>query len=355
MLSFSLSAMQTWQRCEQRYYYSYVRKLRPLQRAIAPERGVILHAYLAEYYQGLLNEAPPLAAHQAGLATIMLREREMKASAASAFYAGLEDEAREYLALVPSCVAIADRYFRARGERDAERYDVEFVEQDLEFKLATGIMSRSIIDLVLIERDTGLRWLVEHKSTRAVPDSAVRLRDLQTLLYAEVLERINVHVDGVLWNYLRTKEPDVPHQNKDGRFSRAVSIDTTWEIYRKAVLDAGQPEEAYHDVRTRLADKELTTFFPRFEHIIVADTAIMLNDYVQEALRMRLARTRWQRGSEKPVRTIQRDCTYCEFYRCCEAAIMGGDEEDVIRVRFTDEYKKEAKKRGIVRSTNGSA
>lgn len=349
MLSFSLSAMQTWQRCEQRYYYSYVRKLRPIQRAIAPERGIVLHAYLAEYYQGLKNDAPPLAAHQAGLATIMLREREMKAAAATAFYSGLEDEAREYLDLVPSCISIADRYFRARGEQDADEYDVEFVEQDLSFKLSPGIVSRSIIDLVLVSRDTGLRWLVEHKSTRSVPDSTVRLRDLQTLLYAHVLGRVGVHIDGVLWNYLRTKEPDHPHQNKDGKFSRAVSIDTTWEIYRKAVLDAGQPEDAYIDVKARLEGKELLVFFPRFERVIVADQDIMLEDYVREALRMRQSRLRWQRGKERPIRTIQRDCTYCEFYRCCEAAITGGDEEDVIRVKFTSDQK-EAK--GDIGSSN---
>lgn len=341
MLTFSLSALQAWQRCQQRYQYAYVAKLRQKMKDVAPKRGNMLHEYLAAYYLAIRNGSAPLLAHQAGQKTLMARRDELKSQAAVSFYAGEEEEAQEYLNILPDTLDISGRYFRVRGETDAKRYQVLRVEEKFDFQLAAGITSTSIIDLVLRDRTTNLVWLVEHKSTRSVPDSAVRLRDLQTLLYAEVLSRHGLHVDGVLWNYLRTKVPDVPHQNKDGRFSKAVAIDTTWEVYQKAVIDAGQDPETYEDVRQRLSGREKTAFFPRHEHVIVADSNILLGDYAAEAVAVRTARRSWEMGITRPTRTIARDCSFCPYWRICEAALMGGDEEDVIALRFTTEREEE--------------
>ncbi|HEY6009079.1 MAG TPA: PD-(D/E)XK nuclease family protein [Geobacteraceae bacterium] len=337
-LTFSLSAYQAYQRCEQKYDYGYRQRLRPAVKAIAPERGRILHEYLAVYYRAVAAGAEPLAAHQAGQAQIMAHAPRIKASAAIAHYAGQEEEARTYLELIPAVVNIAERYFIVHGEGDALHFEVLLVEEKMDFEIVAGIKSKSIIDLVFRDRRNDLIWLAEHKTTERVPDSSVRLRDFQTLLYANVLWREKgIHVDGVFWNYLRTKEPAKPHQNRDGRFSKAINIDTTWDIYERAIREAGQDPGAYADVRDRLQGREEVAFFPRYEHVITADPDLLIHDYAVTAQRVRYQSQLWDWGVDRPVRTLNRDCTFCDYYRLCEAAIMGGDTEDILRMRFTTE------------------
>jgi len=156
-------------------------------------------------------------------------------------------------------------------------YEVLYVGREtIDAKISNTIRSRSVIDLIMREKESGLICLWEHKSTKNVPDSGLRLRDLQTLLYATVAKRkYNLDVDKVVWNYLRTKLPMQPHQNKPDKYgvaamSKAVGIDTTWEIYQQALVDAGLDPEDYQDVRSRLYNAEYDKYYPRYEHVIVA-------------------------------------------------------------------------------------
>lgn len=333
-ITVSLSAYQSWQRCEQQYYYSYVKKLRPVVKDIAPERGTLLHEYLSAYYSGLRDGMHPVDADAAGLEKLETHAAKLKEAASVAFYAGDDEVALSYQTLLEEVIDTAARYYMARGEADAERYEVLMVEERIELKLFRGITSASVIDLVVRDRHSGYIWLTEHKTAKSIPDSAVRIRDFQTMLYARVLEHLDYHVDGILWNYIRTKMPDKPHQNKDGRFSRAIAIDTTWSVYESVVAAAGQNPEHYADVRQRLEGNDYTVWFPRYEHVVVSDADLLLEDYAREALNMRRAQTAWQSGEVHPIRSLRRDCDFCAYYRLCEAAITGGDEEDVIRMRF---------------------
>lgn len=334
-ITVSMSAYAAWQRCQESYYYSYVRRLRPIVKDTAPERGTLLHEYLAEYYSQISSGSPPQWAHECGQRVVLTHSREIGAAAQAAFLIGDEEKAQEYQDLLTVVLDIAQRYYEARGRHDADRYEVLLVEKSISLRLYVGITSRSIIDLVVRDRASGYIWLVEHKSTKSVPDSAVRLRDFQTMLYARVLEHKGMHVDGILWNYMRTTLPAVPHQNQNGRFSKAIAIDTTWPIYKAAVEAAGQDPAFYDDVRERLEGNETTVWFPRFEHVVVTDAELLLRDYAKEALNMRRARVAWSRG-EKPIRTLARDCSFCAYFRICETVITGGDEEDAIRMRFTE-------------------
>lgn len=340
----SLSAYQTWQRCETQYYYRYVRKLRPILPEIAPERGIMLHGYLEAYYRSLREGLDRDKAHERGQYAIMEYTDKLKVAAATAFYGGNEELAQEYQSLLGRVVDIAERYFNVRGKTDADQFEILAVEETIDLALAGGITSRSVIDLVARERDRGLVWLWEHKSVKAVPDSKLRIRDLQTLLYATVFERTRgIHIDGIMWNYLRTKDPDVPHQNKSkgkaerARFSVAQSVDTTRDIWERTLRSVGEdPDDPYYaTIAKRLEHADTTIWFPRYEHVIVADPGLLLNDYAIEATRIRYARWAWEQGVATPVRSIRRDCDFCPFYRVCEAVITGGDEEDAIRMKFT--------------------
>lgn len=340
----SLSAYQTWQRCEAQYYYRYVRKLRPLLPDIAPERGSMLHSYLEAFYSSVRDGLSPTSAHERGQYALMDYTDKLKVAAATAFYAGSEELASEYQSLLGHVVDIAERYYNVRGKQDVEEFEILAVEETLDLALAGGITSRSVIDLVTRSRDTGLVWLWEHKTTKTVPDSKLRIRDLQTLLYSEVFQRVKrIEIDGIMWNYLRTKDPDIPHQNKPrgkterARFSVAQSVDTTKDIWERTLRAADEdPGDPYYaNITARLENADTTVWFPRFEHVIVADPGLLLTDYAIEATRIRYARWTWENGIATPVRSIRRDCDFCPFYRICETVIVGGDEEDAIRMKFT--------------------
>lgn len=340
MLSFSLSAFSAWQQCEAKYNYSYVRRLSPKVKDVASKRGIILHGYLAGYYNGIRAGVQPQQAHINSLLAVLEVEKPKAIAAANtAFFTGNEDLAKSYLDLCDAVERIANRYFLARGRYDAARYEVLMVEDYIRTPLLADIVSNSIIDLVFREKaERGLIWLVEHKSTGNVPSSSVRIRDFQTFLYGSVLKHARgIHVDGVLWNYLRTKEPTIPKLLKAGNFSRDKSIDSTWDTYKRAVLEAGQDPQAYSDMEELLGERETTVFFPRYENVIVVDPDTLMHDYITEASRMRVARMQWDAGIARPIRTLTRDCDWCSFYKLCEAALMGGDEEDLIQRHFTTE------------------
>lgn len=341
MFRVSLSAYQAYQRCEQSYAYSYVERLRPLVKDVAPQRGIVIHDYLATYYDALRSGLRADAAHGAGLAKIESKKTEFDLAASLAFTMGREDDAIAYKAMYVDVLDLARRYFGMHGRSDAERYDVLLVEERSMLELTGGIESMSIIDLVLRDRITGRTWLVEHKSTATVPESSVRLRDFQTLLYAFALKRKGQEIDGVLWNYIRTKPPMVPELLKSrrkteehGGLTRRVDLDTNWETYEAEIRRHGLDASEYADVRERLLPRESTVYFPRFEHVIVADTDLMLRDYATTAVRMRRAVWEWENKRGRPVRSLRRDCDFCQYKRLCEAVIMGGDESDIMKRQF---------------------
>lgn len=335
VLQFSLSAYQAWQRCEQNYFYGYVERLRPLVKDLAPQRGAMLHEWLAEYYRTLKTGGTASDARAAAYEVLLLQQPVIAAGRQAAFLAGDMDLAQQYDELLPAVTRIASRYYHVRGEQDASQYDVLMVEQSIRIRIAPGITSVSVIDLVLRDREDGRIWLTEHKSTTSVPDSSVRLRDLQTLLYAEVLDQtMGIRVDGVLWNYMRTKEPVEPYVLKNGGLSRSKDVDTTWPVYRRALIANGLNEEDYADMRGRLIRREEEVYFPRYEHVIVTEPQMLLSDYIDTAKEVKNKSSRWRRGLGRPLRSLTRDCNWCQYYRLCEAAITGGDVEDVKRMRF---------------------
>lgn len=349
LMNFSLSAFQDWQQCEEKYYLKHVRRLVSTSKAVPLERGIIIHEYLKGYYEGIKKGMPADDAHVQGMLLLDGHTQRMDIASAAAYYAGDEELAAELRAMPDACRDIAERYYRIRGRGDADRFAVLVIERFIKIVLVSGVQSNSVVDLVTRDLNTGLTYLWEHKTTANIPSSSFRIRDLQTSLYSRVLERYRdettnrpYHIDAVMWNYLRTKTPATPHQNKPtkanpiGALSKAQNIDTTWDIYAARIRELGLDFEDYVDVHMRLKDAETTTFFPRYEAQIVVDVDTLLMDYAVEAARARQARFMWHSGKSIPIRTLTRSCDYCEFYKVCEAALMGGDKEDVIKMRFIE-------------------
>lgn len=337
----SLSAVRSFQRCEQQFEYRYVQRLQRRERAKQLELGTILHRYLELYDKALVDEMSAEDAHvQAQLAISNEFTDRLKKLSNVAFMAGNEELAKDLLELGPKAGRLTQHYFESRGRSDAEEYEPILIEMSLDTIITSQLRSRGRVDKVTRSQATGRVSLWENKSAKSVPNAGVRLRDLQTVLYAEQLRRFyNLDVDSVTWNYLRTKEPTEPELLKSSKvpaLTKAKNIDSTWEVYSLAAKRLGVDidTDEYDAVRQRLSGRAQKVFFPRYEVAIMTDSTVMLRDYARTGLEIRRQVARWSEGKVKPVRNLDQHCDFCDFNMLCRAVITGGDTEELVAMRY---------------------
>lgn len=332
-LYISLTAVRSYQRCQQQYEYRYVRRLRRRDKAAAPELGIMIHEYLEVFYKDLQKGEDVISAHEHGCDVVRVSNTtRMQLSASIAHMAGADELAVEYLGLVDKAVRLCERYLKAHGLNDAQRYTFIYVEKDVESEVLPTIISRGKVDLVTQDQTNGRIHIWEHKSVTTEPPEGIRLFDLQTPLY---VSQLDVDIDAVNWNYIRTKEPTIPRVLKAGGLSRDTHMDTTWECYADTIRENGLNIDDYMDMEAVFGGRESKIFFPRYEQVIITDH-IILEDYKETGREIWRARKRWREGKARPIRSLARDCEFwCEFKMLCHTALTGGDEDDMIALRYT--------------------
>lgn len=340
-MNISYSAVQAWRQCQQLYDYSYVQQLRPKAEEAAPTLGRALHRYLELYYGYLQAREPVAEAHRAAYETMQHEyAREATAMGNAAYAAGLTGLAEELFGVTDRAVATAERYYHTRGKADATDWQVLHVERWLTTPLDKGIDTPTRLDLITADQ-RGRVWLWEHKTLKEVPPQTRRMKDLQTTLYAALAEQeLGIKIEGVVWNYLRTKLPTVPEELKSGLLTKRKDLDTTWGTYLREIERLGQAPEMYDDVRQRLDGREETAFFVRIEQPLYQSERVLLRDFVATA---RTIKAVYESGAAfVPVRTIDRHCDWCSMNKLCEAVITGGDDADLIERLYTHRSGKEA-------------
>lgn len=341
VLNVSLSAIQNYRQCQQKYYYGSVERLRRKDKAIPLLLGTLIHDYLEQYYQAIKRSAKrPRSKHVSAQMFVSTKHGpSLKRMAARARTAGANDLAHEYSGMLSLAGHITDRYFETRGESDAEEYEILLVEEWLNLPLLKGVMSNGKLDMVTRHRRTKRVHLWEHKTSSNIPSNDYRLRDLQTTLYNHKLTELGLikqPIDAVLWNYFYTKEPTVPEVLKSGGLTTRANLDSTWEVFAGEINRLRLDANDYQEQRQRLEGREETHYFPRYEQILLADPDILLGDYLQTVREIRRSRRAWQEGTRKPVRNLSLGCDWCEFARLCNAALLSGSDIDA-RSDFTIE------------------
>ena len=128
------------------------------------------------------------------------------------------------------------------------------------------------VDVLVRDKRDGQVWAMEHKTT-SDKDLNQYLRKLhfdpQTRGYAWALADPipgvsgvePVQVAGVIYNALRKKVPAIPHllKNKKG-LSKASNIDTTRDVYLKAIIDNGFDPDDYVEILDKISRNQ---FFAR--------------------------------------------------------------------------------------------
>lgn len=232
------------------------------------------------------------------------------------------EEQEEWGNVPEQCASIFEAYIRQwRG--DGMRYEESeaFVATDL----AEDQRFVGIIDKVAVDKD-GRRWLMDHKFVRSIPGPQDRFSEIQLLLYIWVRERWKKEdkIDGLIWDYSRTKVPVEPEVLKNGELSQRKNMDTTARVYRETIKKHGLKERDYRDMLKHLEGKE-DTFFQRVPLPRPSEKMITL---VVEDFRTTATKIQKLKGiAERNMTPF--NCNTCEFRPLCETEVRGGDAKFV--------------------------
>lgn len=305
MIAVRQSSIKLWRKCRQAYYYKEVEGIEKKITPIALKRGTILHECIEAYYKG-----------KDWRQVIFEFKKE---------YDKLMEEEKEYYGDLPQeCHRIMTGYVQLYGKRKEKPLAVELKFTDV---LISGILFEGKIDLIL-EDEKGT-WLTEHKSHKKLPSESDRLLDLQTVIYVLVAEKLGYKIDGVLWNYLRTKPPTVPEVLASGKgISKNKRIDTDYDTYLKAILDNGFDPADYAEQLERARNNPfyLRRYMPKSKRVIEG----LFRELKITVLEMEKLKMFPYRNINKMV------CRGCQYRSLCEAELLGLDASLIRK----SEYKK---------------
>jgi hypothetical protein len=253
---------------------------------------------------------------------------------------GNDDVAANFQAMPGGIEALLRAYHRVHGIDDMRRHKIIMVETAFELPVMDGIVLPGKIDMVTRTKDG--YWLWEHKTTGNVPNQDSRFRDLQTLLYSVAVEELfGIKIEGIVWDYIHTKTPVPPAplkpKKKDSTEVEALSIakgqTTTVELVTEALMKYGLAKKPYEPFLRQVEQREREVMFPRFVLPIVQAENILLRDYVQSVNDIQAAAAN---PNFIPVRTLAAPCNWCAYLKLCQAALTGGDTDEIKRLHYTE-------------------
>lgn len=323
----SHSKVKTFRRCKCAYHNRYVLGLKKRIKSHALTVGSVVHHCIEKW------------SHNKPYKTILKKAREEESKM-------FEEEIEEFGSPIDLAEGMMKGY--------TETYEVDkciAVEQKIRLPLIDDIDFIGYVDAI-VERDNG-EWLKETKTCKKFPDESIRMSDIQTVMYRWALPQIGFNTPrGVVWDYLRKKLPVIPEPLKNGGLSVAQKLDTTHDIYLKALKEHGLDVREYSVMLNRLKEKE-NNFHRR---IILPFSKKMeievLRDFKETAIEIKNI------GHICRARNLTRDCSWCDFNELCQAQLKNLDEQYIIKKNFTtreqrDAQEKRKKSKHIVKNKKG--
>lgn len=313
MYKISQSKMKTWRRCHKAYDYKYNQHLESRRK----KRPLVFGSIGHEMIEANANGDDPKD---------IIKKYETQAK--KLFSA----ERPEYLEVVSDAKTVMNHYFEYY-KKDKMKFVAiggKLAEHKFEVKFANGILLKGTIDAVMRDPENRI-WLVEHKSHKVIPNDDQRFRDLQTIIYTSVLESLGIKkVDGVMWDYIRSKPPTVPELLKNGKLSVA-RIDTLQNVYLKAIVDNKLNPKDYKKKLKELEGNEVN-FFKR---VFMPINPTLYNTLIKETVET--ANEMSQNAATDKTRNITKDCSWCSFESLCRAELLGIDADLIRKKEFIEE------------------
>lgn len=299
---YSQSKVKCWRRCHKSYDYRYGQGLVRRTAPVALLRGTVLHAMMEA---NILGQDPmvPLGEY-------------------AETYSKLWGEEKEQYPSPEELVSIVNRYNRHwedDGLTYGDRAEIEVVTTH------RGLKFKGIIDALPDDRQDR-RWLCDHKTHKILPDENARFSDIQTVLYYWAGRKEGLKVDGILWDYLRTKPPTIPEQLKSGGLSKRANIDSDYETYMGRILELNLDPRDYSDILEKVKKNVFfqRVYLPKPSEDLITNVVEEFFDTAHEI-----------ENSTSKARNITRDCKSCTFFPVCSEEVRGLDSSYTRKQLYT--------------------
>lgn len=307
----SQTKINAWRRCKYYAFLRYVEGLRKRFKDRPLQFGTLTHLVL----EVDANGGQPFKA-----LTTATKEQKLFASE------------REELEQIAGDVRVIMRdYFEYWDQAPANKQLLPIkrkgksAEHQIFVSIAPAIQLEVRLDL-LAERGSGGIFLVDHKTFRQKPSDDHRWRSLQANLYKKAADLAEIKLDGMCWNYIRSKPPTLPQVNKNGSLSlkRLDTLPGALKIFAKAQK---------LEIPSRMMDtaiKNRSSWFMRdFMAFRGTTVKLMFEDFVETARDMA------QNLGVQKAKTIDRHCDWCEMEAICRAELQGGDVKYIKEKEYT--------------------
>lgn len=320
MYKISHSKTKTARRCLKAYQYKYVIKIQRKKKARPLMVGSLVHECVESYFK---------SGHYLPVIAKWRREE---------FDKMFKEEQSLHADIIPLVKAMMRGYIKNWKNSGLE---MVWVEKPFLIEISPGIFLDGKIDGKARD-DKERYWLVEHKSCKSMPGEEVRMFDTQVLTYAQILPLLGDKVNGVMWDYLRTKLPAKPELLAKGGLSKRKNIDTTAEVYRREIHRHGLDEEGYEDILSDLEGKRDAFYRQVFLPLNNTMGERILSDMIITSRQMmELEKRHLEDGEDCFTRNLTRDCSWCEYNTLCYAELRGDDTSYLMKHDYKPRKKDE--------------
>ena len=320
MSQISFSEVTSFRRCPRAWQYRYVQRIKRKYKGVRLFIGEILHEMLNAYVNARMGRKGDdpwdvLDVYAQEYATYFEEEREMHGD------------------IIENCAQIFEGYLR-KWRKDPLSY--EETEVEISFHINKGLVFVGIVDKIAIDKEDR-RWLMDHKFVRNIPTADDRFSELQLLLYVWAWNRMypEYPLDGVCWDYGRSKPPTVPEVLKSGKgLTQRKNLDCDVHTYMKAIAANNFQLNDYQEMLAHLEGKEDTfyerVFLPKPSPHMIDE---VVDDFMQTAKEIQV-----KRGGGEDTRCARNmspfNCNTCEFRTVCEAEVRGLDSQFIINSEY---------------------
>lgn len=316
------SMIKAFRACKRQTLYKQVDRLKPRLLGKPLKRGTWMHTLLEEHHAG--------------------RDWREMHNKLCAKYNEMLDEEKDYYGDLPNDARLLMESYEWHYADDP--WTVHEVEYTLEAKFPDGTLYRGKVDAI-IENSLGL-WIIDHKTHAVLPSHTFRLLDAQSALYLWAAKKMDIPVQGFIWNYLKTKAPSKPTLLQSGaRLSKKLG-DTDWLTYTREIKRL-KAERGYRVTRDDVAfaerlkaqrykhgEPQLSPFFRR--DILEKDDD-MLRRVASEAYNTTRQMAKYNFAQRDAVeRSVEmRKCEYfCGYRDLCTTELIGGNTALMLRNNY---------------------
>lgn len=230
-------------------------------------------------------------------------------------------------------------------------FEVISLEEKFEFHFYSDIIFTIKTDGLVRSKD-GI-WILENKTYSVEPDVDFWSLDLQTTAYPWAISHLVLHnripgidpdekICGVIYNGLKKKKPTVPELLKKGGLSKAMSIDTTFAVYAKALAANKLNPNDYTDILNALRLRG-NPFFKRVKIRRTASEFKTFSEFLY-TISQEMLMSKESVGLCYP--SPNRDCTFsCGYNKLCISENVEGGTDDLIKNLYNKYQEKQVTQR----------